>query len=340
LVGDEGVHGLPNPDLGYEYCTMTELLFSLLNGQHLFGKAWYGDASEVLAYNAGQGARMSDGMGIAYLSTDTRLHALNKMPDSYSYIIKEGGRFKFSPTHEDIAVCCNPNAVRFLPHTISNMWLRADDGLVAAVYGASHVHTDVNGVRVRVDTTTHYPFSDEIVLTIHPDAPVEFALYLRQPDWVQDMTVMSDGAEATTQDGYHVVRKTWQPGDGVRITFQNAIRFLPYPNGEYSVHYGALQFVQPIDHDLTAIKLYPVEGFHDYDVTPVDLRTAHTPLILDGAEPDFGLKAIDDGDDFDHPWHTSPIQLTDGSNTLVPLGTTLLRRASFPVDIAQSNDSE
>ena len=33
------------------------------------------------------------------------------------------GRFKLSPTHDDVACCCNPNATRLLPHYVSSMWM-------------------------------------------------------------------------------------------------------------------------------------------------------------------------------------------------------------------------
>ncbi|GAB4525568.1 MAG: glycoside hydrolase family 127 protein [Anaerolineae bacterium] len=323
LIGDEGIHGMPRPDIGYEYCAMTELLVSLTAGQVLTGESWYGDLIETLAFNAAQGARMDDGTGIAYLSSDTRLAATAALPDSYSYVNTSGahGRFKFSPTHEDVACCCNPNAVRFLPQYISGMWLRAEDGLVAAVYGASSLETTVNGVPVRIETATGYPFSDEMTMMIQPERPVEFALYLRQPAWVDSLQV---DAPAETRDGYVIVRRQWQMNDTLHIRLHNTIRTGHYPTGEVSLHRGALQFVLPIDNQQDPIKAYPVPGFHDYDVHPVSLENAHIAPLLS-----LDQLVVEQTPVGDHPWRKSPLVLLHGEYRLVPLGCTLLRRAAF-----------
>ena len=126
LTGDESVHGLPMPDMGYEYCTITELMFSLASALQKSGDSAHGDWIENLTFNAGQGARFADGTGICYLSAENRLEALASRPDSYTFF-HTAGRFKYSPTHEDVAVCCNPNAVRLTPHYVSRMWMQLRD---------------------------------------------------------------------------------------------------------------------------------------------------------------------------------------------------------------------
>lgn len=332
VIGDEGIHGFPRPDSGYEYCTLTELLLSLTTGAAISAETWYGDSIEVLAFNAAQGARMGDGTGIAYLASDTRLAATSAQFDSFGFLLGAAGRFKISATHEDVACCCNPNAVRLLPHYISAMWLAADDGLVAPLYGACSVTTQVNGVDVQIEEVTDYPFSDDITLTLSPEAPVEFRLYLRQPGWVEAIQVDSDGAEVTLDGGYVVVRNTWKRGDVIRISMVNCVRAVPYLTGEQSVYYGALQFALPVRHQMKAVKSYSLAGFHDYDALPARLEEAHQPLILDGDQPDFGLTAqCMPGVDRLHPWDETPIRLTTGEKCLIPIGCTLLRRAAFPI---------
>ena len=65
ILGDESLHGLPTPDIGYEYCTLTELLFSLTSALQKIGDSTLGDWIETLAFNAGQGARFADGRGLS-----------------------------------------------------------------------------------------------------------------------------------------------------------------------------------------------------------------------------------------------------------------------------------
>ena len=33
-------------------------------------------------------------------------------------------RYKYSPAHQDVAVCCNPNAGRISPYFVQNSWMK------------------------------------------------------------------------------------------------------------------------------------------------------------------------------------------------------------------------
>lgn len=333
LIGDEGIHGLPMPDMGYEYCTITELMFSLASALQKFGDSSYGDWIENLTFNAGQGARFTDGSGICYLSAENRLEARASRPDAYTFF-HTGGRYKYSPTHEDVAVCCNPNAIRLMPHYVSRMWMRLNDrpGVAAVMYGPSTLTTEINGVRVTINQETHYPFSEDVVFDIQPDQEVDFALYLRKPAWSADSAVHVEGAAVSEDGGFLVLEKQWSRGDKVTVSFAAKIESLLYPNGEFGVRRGPLQYAMPIPHETEAIKSYPVPGFHDYDILPKDFEHAYQVIILDDAETDYGLRVITrEAADMARPWDNPPHQLESESKTLVPMGCTVLRRSTFPL---------
>lgn len=333
VIGDEGVHGLPTPDIGYEYCTLTELLFSLTSAAQKLGEAALGDWIETLAFNAAQGARLPDGRGVSYLTPDTRLAATADRPDSYSHLHDKHGRFKFSPTHEDVACCCNPNATRLLPHYVSRMWLKANDhDLVALLYGACELTTTIRGVRLTVVEETRYPFEDTVRFTLLPDRPVAFALYLRRPGWATRVEVQ--GAAAREASGYLVVEKTWQAGDTLTLTFTTPITLSPYPTGEYAVRRGSLQFVLPVAHTPRAIKSYPLAGFQDEELLPRDLAQAYALVLLDEALPDFGL-TLEHEAGAANPWAQPPLRLRTDTHTLIPFGCALLRRAALPLKTAR-----
>ena len=184
LLGDECIHGCPLPEAAYEFCTSTELAFSLSSAVQKLGLAELGDWLETLAYNAVQGARLPDGSAIAYLSADTRLRATADRRDAHSPGAP-GRRFKYSPTHDDVACCCNPNAVRVLPQFVARMWQRLDaseEGVAAVAYGPSELRTRIAGVEVRLVEETGYPFEDAVEVAIEPERPVEFTLLLRRPN--------------------------------------------------------------------------------------------------------------------------------------------------------------
>ena len=101
-------------------------------------------------------------------------------------------------------------------------------------------------------------------------------------------------------------------------------------NGEYSVRRGPLQYVMPIPHIEHKIKDYPVPNFFDYNLVPEDIVQAYQVIILDDAE-ELGLDyCIDIQADMNRPWDISPVYLKSDSQRLVPLGSTLLRRSTFP----------
>ena len=151
----EDVEGiLPTPDMPYEYCGITELFDTqkFLLGET--GNTRYADMGEKLVMNAGQGARLSDGKCVTYFSRDNRYKATSE---------GSGGRFKFSPTHEDIAVCCNPNASKLMPYYVDGMWMkRSGDSpaLVTMFYGPASLKTEINGTKAGIRQDTHFPFSD------------------------------------------------------------------------------------------------------------------------------------------------------------------------------------
>jgi hypothetical protein len=328
LLGDEAVHGAPVPDIGYEYCTLTELQWSLASALQKTGDSAYGDWIENLVFNAGQGARLADGAALAYLSADTRDAAVASRGDFYSPD-QPGRRFKYSPTHEDVACCCNPNAVRFMPHYASGLWMKLHGrpGVAAVTYGPCVLKTRIAGVALRVDEETQYPFSNSITFTIKPVRAVRFAVWLRRPRWATAAGVSAPGAVISESDGWIIVEKTWSMNGTLSLSFSGSVETAPYANGEYGVRYGALQYVQPIEHELRVTRNYAVTGFHDYDIMPRHPTPAADAPVLDrtGWQIEVNANAHPL-----HPWDTAPLRVKQGPTTLVPMGCAVLRRASFP----------
>ena len=331
LIGDEGLHGMPSAEIGYEFCTTTEYLTSLTSGLEYFGTD--ADHAERLLFNAGQGARLPDGSGLAYLSQDTRLDARADRPDSYSFFHGGAGRFKFSPTHEDIACCCNPNSGRLLPQYISRQWMRLTDqaGVAALLYGACALHTEIDGVNVRIEEITDYPFGDQVRFVVHPERPVSFRLSLRQPEWspLVTLSVNGESVSAPAQNQLVSLDRRWQPNDDVRISFTPPMELRPYPNGEYAVRRGALQYVLPIEPELHPIKRYTGSPLVDLNIFPQRKTDAYRMAFLDGAALHFGLRyerALAPPD-----WYHVPSRLVSADFALVPMGCTMLRRSAFPL---------
>lgn len=90
------------------------------------------------------------------------------------------------------------------------------------------------------------------------------------------------------------------------------------------MRYGALHYVRPIVPERHVIKDYALTGFHDYDIVPKELADELPALDRDGWQIEINPRA-----DRLRPWDNAPLRLKQGAITLVPIGCTILRRASF-----------
>lgn len=330
LIGDESLHGLPHPQAGYEYCTLTELVFGLGRAAQALADPTLGDWLERVTFNAAQGARAADGRALAYLCSDTRLDATARRPDSYSLMTGRHGRYKLSPTHDDVACCCNPNATRLMPHYVSSMWLsRADEpGLVALAYGPSELRTVVDGVAVKVTQETAYPFEDEVRFTVEASAPTYFGLWLRRPAWADACGL--EGMAGVERDGWIVIRRQWHGRASFTLRFDLPVCAESYPNGEVAVLRGPLQYVLPILHCVRDLPVPGRAGWPDSELLGDPQSNLEALPVIDGSRTDLGfvLRHTTMGA-LDRPWHDPPQHLHDDRFTLVPLGCAPLRRAGF-----------
>jgi DUF1680 family protein len=327
-ISDEGVHQRPgSPYIGCEYCTMLELLHSLQSGVEKTGREPLADWIEVLAFNSAEGARHRDGKAIQYCTRDNQFEATRK---------GAGSRFKLSPTHDDVAVCCPVTALKFFPYFVNQLWMKtaAGDGLVAVSYAPNELTTTVKDVKVRITTDTAYPFEDEVRMTITPEKPVKFALRLRVSGWSKSTKVEAAGANVADADGWKVLTKEWRPGDRIAIAFNPAIERKTMANGDVYWKRGPLVYALPIPSERKVSRTYTVEGFNDYEYTPKP--DAFWDYAVDEESVVFRFKKVAAKA---NPWIEPPLQLagkllnrkTNANEpvTLVPMGASLLRRTTF-----------
>lgn len=339
LASDEGIHNFsPVPTQGYEYCATTELATSLASAMEKTGSMKYADMIERLVFNAGQGARTPDGKMITYLSASTLLAAVEKLKLGVNH--NSGGRFQYSPAHQVGGSCCSANAVKLMPYYVSSMWMKTagDDGIAAMLLGPSQVSTEVKEVPVTIDEETEYPFSDSITFRITAGKPVEFPLRVRIPAWAGKVTVEANGATVDTTDELRVLNKVWETGDEIKVTFENPVMTSKCANGELAVYRGPLLYVLPWPSKTTVLKKSRggVPEYFEWDVTAVSSKTNSGYCI-----PQAVSFQVEPNEKYDResPWSQPSIILTGElcnerntpkPATLLPMGSTMLRFASFP----------
>lgn len=341
-VSEENIDNLqPDPTFTeYEYCSTKEIQFTLESALQKTGQSTIGDRIEKIWFNDAQGARLPNGRAITYLTPDNRMRCDGLTPDG----TKAEPRNKFSPTHADVAVCCNPNATNVAPLYVRGMWMRHGNGLAALLYGPCTVSTKIGTTRVNIEERTNYPFENTVEIEVRPDSEIEFPLLLRNPEWSGGTTVGCDGGKITRKGDYWVITKKWRDGDKVRIKFTPTIQEVSSVNGEIALQYGALMFAQPIDAQKEIIKNYPVHGFEDIHLEPVPGAYEELAFPAGARWKEFGFEPVQLTKDiiplrpFDKPivaLQGKMIRTRDGVETivtLVPLGNaSTLRRLTFPV---------
>ena len=322
---------------GAEVCGMNELKDFYLHALQKSGDISFADDAERLTFNGLMGARNIGGTAITYCKTDNCYILNRKSPQSD--FEESDPRYKYSPTHADAAVCCNPSYAKYYPYYVGSMWMKAEDGLTALLYGPCILETTYGGEQITIDQRTGYPFSDAIKLVVTTSAPTEFTLYFRKPTWVRSMSVEAEGSPAILEEGYYRIRKQWQSGDQINIRFDNKVQARTYHNGEIYFQKGPLVFAYEISHKTENVKDYQVEGFHDYYCYPTD-ETYEGLALAKGAEQEFEFFEKSHSDDA-VIWHSKETYLQGPLHSmivdkpitvkLVPMGSTALRRVTFPL---------
>jgi len=125
--------------------------------------------------------------------------------------------------------CCNANGPRgFLSFCGSIAQAKGDEvWLSQYVLGRCTVPcAAAKGGRVVLDQFNDYPRKLESSLTLALEGPATFTLHLRAPAWSTNTLVrVSDGTTASaTAGGWITLRRTWRPGDQVKVTFDGAVK--------------------------------------------------------------------------------------------------------------------
>ena len=328
-IGDEWVGGrdADATQTGYEYCSIQELMDGYCGLLQKTGEAVFGDNIEQIFFNAAQGARHPEQSCIAYCKTDNSFAmtgAKNEEPNTDG----KQTRFKYSPAHQDVAVCCVPNAGRITPCYIRSMWMKDPDGLVATLPGPNELTTTEKGVKVRIVEETEYPFGNTIKYHVSVEKPVTFLLKIRKPAWAVKFKLNSEYKEL---DGFIILQKAWKDRETIQLDLFPEPVVKQDQKKEYYYTYGALIFALPIKSREIVLKVFPAGNFKDLEYEPVTLLKYR---FLPDSKP---LMYIENQRKPGKHWQCMTIKTTLENAvtgkpevvTLKPLGATILRQETF-----------
>jgi uncharacterized protein len=300
---------------GYEYCSLHELMDSYCLLLQKSGKPEIAELIEQVFYNAAQGARHPEHSGIAYLKTDNSFEMLGTKNGEIESNRKQT-RYKYSSVHQDVAVCCAPNAGRITPYFVQNMWLKeGENTLVASLLGANVLGTTLQNTSIKIEQITEYPYQNEFTFKISLEKPLNFTLKIRKPTWAKSLKINS---QYTENEGFIIIQKTFDTQETIKIIFEAEVKILQDAQAENYFSFGALIFAKPIAATEQKGKEYAPD-FVDYYYQPQEnARYAfvknHQARFKNGS---LWVKLKNQ--------NTQKIEKVE----LIPFGKTILRQVSF-----------
>ncbi len=251
----------------HESCDITDWSWSF---GYLFmatGDPQYADLIERTTFNALPGAVTKDFKQVQYFSAvnQTEIAATNSHTPHWPT------RMTYRAAHD--VECCPGNINRAMPNYVIRMWMRANDGGLAAVYyGPSEVTTTVDGQPVTIAEETDYPFRDTIAFHFHAARAVKFNFQFRIPEWCNDATVQVNGeavggsCKAGTFKSLH---RNFHDGDVVTLKLPMPVRVENwFTNRSVCVTRGPLVYSlkineQRIEHTNDPPDIRAILGGHD-----------------------------------------------------------------------------
>jgi len=118
--------------------------------------------------------------------------------------------------------CCPTNMVRTLAALPGYMYSTSDEGVWVHLFDNSEVSWKLaDGTPFTLNVETNYPWDGKVEITVGLDAPKEFTLFVRMPNWSPGT---EDGSDV--ENGYLKLRSVWQPGDKVEVNMQLPVRLI------------------------------------------------------------------------------------------------------------------
>jgi DUF1680 family protein len=202
-------YDLPNENAYQETCASAAMVLWNHRLFGLTGDARYTDVMEQSLYNA-----VAAGVSLT--------------GDLFCYVtpLASRGDFKRSPWFG--VPCCPTTIARFLPSLGQYIYSRSADGLWVNLFIASDATTPLDTGRVTIKQVSNYPWDGDVKISVQPDAPREFTLHVRLPQWATNPTIRVNGAALSPQvsKGYASIRRQWKSGDTVDLSLPMEVQRL------------------------------------------------------------------------------------------------------------------
>ena len=307
--------GSKNPTQGSEFCSATEMMYSLEHMISITGDIEFADQLERVTFNALPTQTNEDFTLRQYFQTANQV------------MITRGNR-NFANNHghkgTDLVYglftgypCCTTNLHQAWPKFTQNLWYAtSDDGLAAMVYSPSKVKARVaNGVEVSFEEETNYPFHENIKFVFDSESEVAFPFHLRIPEWCKNASVEINGKLwKNNLDGQVIILdRKWKPGDTVVLKLPMEVLTSRWYENSIAVERGPLVYGLKIGEKWKKVineEDPAVYGDYYYEVYPEsDWNYGIIYSYEDGPLKDY--RVIKKENISNHPWNieNAPIEI-------------------------------
>ncbi|HEX5415482.1 MAG TPA: beta-L-arabinofuranosidase domain-containing protein [Chloroflexota bacterium] len=283
--GDEWLAGR-EPSQGVELCAVVEFMFSLEHLIRIFGDASFVDRLERVAYNNLPATITADMRGRQYDQQWNQV-LCTVARRAWTANGDHSNIFGIEPNFG----CCTANLHQGWPKLAASLWLRAEAGLVAAVYAPCQVRARVANADVTVDEDTSYPFEDSVRFRVTTSQPANFSLLLRIPEWCERGVIRLNGEQLRAEGpGFSAVKRIWKSGDILELSLPPRLQVHRRPRGAIAIQRGPLHFALPVGEEWREIpnKYGDIAPFGDWEVYPT--TAWNYALVVDPSHPERSLR--------------------------------------------------
>lgn len=269
----EEYHSITSLD-SHETCNISDHTWAWGYMLMATGNASWADHVERACFNAGAGAIKNDWKALQYFSCPNQF--LATLNSDHNAMAQGGFLMAYQPNPGKEGACCGGNVHRLFPNYVIRMWMKSNDGGLAAVlYGPSRVKVAVGpeSEQVEIVQTTGYPFDEEIHFKINASRPISFPLSLKIPTWCDAPRLTVNGAAiavSRTANGFHVLDRRFNPGDKVTLTLPMNVAISHWPQNGMGIERGPLVYSLPIKEKWVprVEPKFTTDEFPSWEVTP------------------------------------------------------------------------
>jgi hypothetical protein len=163
--------------------------------------------------------------------------------DTYLYQAPLKAYSGFARQHWFGPNCCPPNLARLLSQLGRLIYAQGDRSLYVNLFVGSRANVKLGNTNVAIVQETRYPWDGAVKVTVSPQTPKKFAVFVRIPGWTRDLplpsqlyrylpaphqayslTVNGIAVPIAVEKGYARIEREWKSGDTIQFNLPMPVR--------------------------------------------------------------------------------------------------------------------